>query len=309
MAFEGDGNRQDPIETRRRLRAAFDPAVAPPLRAVDVGTTSTLSKTIEGDSLDVGAADTAQRELLRTIQNYSRSDDPTVGASLMAVAARKSAVMALTEKKKDEEDRQWHSALHALQRQIDRYIEELDAQLAKIDEHLREIDDRLDAQDDIEKLYASGKLDLTNPAHRELLRRAGISAEEFEADPAGALARIHSQTLSEQDYWRRQRDDVVQRRDVAEDLRARADNARTPQDVEAVASDLAKLRKEGEASLLDHTTAGMSDKAKVQAIEAASGFDAKEQRQAVLTLNAGQSGFGGEADISRPQQSPLKPAP
>ena len=65
---------------------------------------------------------------------------------------------------------------------LEEQIQLLDDEIAALEEEIAVIDNKLLAIEEIRELRASGKLDLSDPEHRALLRQAGVDPDEDEAD-------------------------------------------------------------------------------------------------------------------------------
>jgi len=129
---------------------------------------------------------------------------------------------------------------------IDAHIARLDARIAEIDLELdrinarrMEIGDQLEALDELERLNASGKLDVRNAEHQRLMKKAGIPSDTPAAD-IDILIENERQSLSGEDGALeqesndliRERDELKAEREEALAVRDALDNADTPEALE-----------------------------------------------------------------------------
>lgn len=146
---------------------------------------------------------------------------------------------------------------------VDRVLAALDARLAALDARLFEIDNRLEAirlrreaigtemeaLDELEALKRSGKLDPNNPHHAELLRAAGITADEAMGDDFAATVTRRRQALNdEDDALEGETNARLLERGEVQALRNEAWAAK--QDIENADSEEARVRAERRASSL-----------------------------------------------------------
>lgn len=180
------------------------------------------------------------------------SSDPEAAPGFMLTGAqmamRTAALIEGEQRKRSEESR---FIMDQLRRQLDQRLAELDSELARIDERLdvigqrrEEIGESLEALDELERLQASGQLDPENPAHAQLLRRAGITPEEARGKNAGdIIARRRGRLGREDDDLEREwndkmkrRGEIVEERKAVIEARAEIENADTPEAMERAES-------------------------------------------------------------------------
>src|ERR1700743_358573 len=252
----------------------------------------------------VSDIDRNTRALIAKLLDLGRSGDPSQSVGYRAAGNPKGAERRLTIRKQRDED-DMRAAMRIATAGLDQRIAELDEELKESDKKLKAIEDKLSTVDELQSLYDTGRLDPNNPAHRALLEKAGISVEDYERDPALALILARRHGDEERDYWKRQRDDVVQEREKAEALRERAEGAQTPQEVASVAEDFAKRRKGGEDAAAK-AIPDLGDARLVRPAVAASGLDSAEQQQALLA-RGDDHGFSGGFDDGPAQRSTATP--
>lgn len=180
------------------------------------------------------------------------NSDPEAAPGFMLTGAqmamRTAALIEGEQRKRSEESR---FIMDQLRRQLDQRLAELDAELARIDERLDAIGQRradigesLEALDELETLQASGQLDPDNPAHAQLLRRAGITPEDARRKDAGDIIARRRGNLGREDddlerEWNgkmKRRGEIIEERQSVIEARAEIENADTPEAVERAES-------------------------------------------------------------------------
>lgn len=152
------------------------------------------SAPVKAPANEVSEVDNAARSLNEKLLNLSRGEgDLAERIGYRAPGGnQKPGSTATEEKKRRETDAKF--ALDQARKALEERLRQLDAELAAIDADLKriraeraDIKTGLEALDELRELRASGKLDLNNPAHQKLLKRAGISVEEMRRGDQDAI--------------------------------------------------------------------------------------------------------------------------
>lgn len=224
-------------------------------------------------------------------------------------------------KRKDREEEAKRFAARMAKEALDARIAELEAQIAAIDARLEEIENRQDeiteqnsAIDELLELIEDGELDANDPAHIELLRRAGLRPEDagrgdlaiLLAQQRATLGRESGDLANESTLLLRQRGELEREHGEALELRDRMDN--DPDSIEQIvqensASELGRDRLNTAAGEMESTDG------RIQVVDAME-LDEATDRQARDSIGDDFFGPSAAAQVSPTpiQAAPLTPA-
>lgn len=151
--------------------------------------------------------------------------------------------LAETNRKKRAREAQFMSTLDMLNRrleELDAMIAETNEELERVNERRLEIGNQLEALDDLDSLRRSGQLDVQNPAHQRIMKKAGIDANASAADIAMLIQNQRIALGQEDEALEEEGNALIKRRDALETEReevlvakAEIENADTPEAIAA----------------------------------------------------------------------------